>query len=201
MSRRLTPRGIDRRDQIIGFARRRFAEQGYHPTSVAEIVGGLGVGKGVFYWYFDSKEALFEEILREGHRELRRHQREAIDGETDPLRRIERGIRASVDWSARNTDLIGLMRFAATEDRFAPSLRRGNEVAVSDLVRHLRDGIADGTIRAADPTVLAQAVIGAIDQLTTMYLRGPDAADPDEIADLAVAFCLGGLAPAPAARD
>ena len=47
------------------FAAARFAEQGYHPTSVAEIVQGLGVGKGVFYWYFSSKEELFLEILKE----------------------------------------------------------------------------------------------------------------------------------------
>src|SRR3546814_263494 len=35
----------------MAFATSRFAEQGYHPTSVSEIVAGLGVGKGVFYWY------------------------------------------------------------------------------------------------------------------------------------------------------
>ena len=49
----------------MDYAATRFAENGYHPTSVAEIVQGLGVGKGVFYWYFDSKEELFLEILRE----------------------------------------------------------------------------------------------------------------------------------------
>ncbi len=49
----------------MAFAASRFAEQGYHPTSVSEIVSGLGVGKGVFYWYFDSKEQLFLEILRD----------------------------------------------------------------------------------------------------------------------------------------
>ena len=52
--RRLTPRGQERRDQIIAFATARFASHGYHPTSVADIVDGLGVGNGVFYWYFDS---------------------------------------------------------------------------------------------------------------------------------------------------
>ena len=57
--RRLTARGKERRQQLMDYAAERFAEGGYHPTSVAEIVQGLGVGKGVFYWYFDSKEELF----------------------------------------------------------------------------------------------------------------------------------------------
>ena len=49
MNRRLTQRGKDRRRQLMDFAAHRFAENGYHPTSVAEIVQGMSVGKGVFY--------------------------------------------------------------------------------------------------------------------------------------------------------
>ena len=63
--RQLTPRGKQRRHELMAYAATRFAEGGFHPTSVAEIVGGLGVGKGVFYWYFDSKDQLFIEILRD----------------------------------------------------------------------------------------------------------------------------------------
>ena len=66
MNRRLTQRGRDRRRQLIDFAAHRFAENGYDPTSVAEIVSGMKVGKGVFYWYFSSKEELFLEILARG---------------------------------------------------------------------------------------------------------------------------------------
>ena len=47
--RKLTPRGRDRRQSLIAYATKRFAENGYHPTSVADIVDGVGVGKGVFY--------------------------------------------------------------------------------------------------------------------------------------------------------
>jgi len=54
----------------------RFAERGYHPTSVAEIVRAIGVGKGVFYWYFSSKEELFLEILKEAQTDLRRRQQQ-----------------------------------------------------------------------------------------------------------------------------
>ena len=79
MARRLTQRGEDRRLQLTEFATRRFAENGYHPTSVAEIVEGLGVGKGVFYWYFPSKEQLFREILHDAQQDLRRRIARARD--------------------------------------------------------------------------------------------------------------------------
>ena len=78
MARRLTQRGKERRDQLMAFAAARFAEQGYHPTSVSEIVAGLGVGKGVFYWYFQSKEELLTELLKSSNHELRKRQQLAI---------------------------------------------------------------------------------------------------------------------------
>ena len=101
MNRRLTQRGRDRRQQLMEFATARFAENGYHPTSVAEIVQGLGVGKGVFYWYFSSKEELFLEILKDAQTSLRRRQQQAIGDEADPVTRIELGIRASMAWLRR----------------------------------------------------------------------------------------------------
>src|SRR3954465_6111418 len=115
MERRLTARGRDRRRQLMDHATARFAEGGYHPTSVAEIVTGLGVGKGVFYWYFQSKEELFLEILKEAQTDLRRTQQLAITDVDDPIRRIELGIRATTEWSAAHRDFYKLTQFAATE--------------------------------------------------------------------------------------
>src|SRR3954447_4937044 len=114
MTRRLTPRGQDRRSQLMDFAARRFAENGYHPTSVAEIVQGMGVGKGVFYWYFSSKEELLIEILREAQYSLRRRQQQAIEEQQDPVDRIVVGIHASMRWLQENRHLSTLFQFAST---------------------------------------------------------------------------------------
>lgn len=176
----------------MDFAARRFAENGYHPTSVAEIVQGMGVGKGLFYWYFSSKAELLEEILHESQQELRRRQQAAIGDEPDPLCRIELGIRASVDWLAENRHLSTLFRFAATDDQFVPALRRGQEVAIGDVVRHVKDGIVAGRIRDGDPHVLAHGILGVTNELAVNFLfkRGETA---ETVADDVVAFCLHGL--------
>jgi AcrR family transcriptional regulator len=193
MNRRLTSRGKERRRQLMDHATGLFAENGYHPTSVAEIVQGLGVGKGVFYWYFQSKEELLVEILREAQHDLRRSQQQAIGDETDPLRRIELGIRASLSWMTQNRRLITLFQFAATEERFAPTLRRGQEVAIADVVPHVKEGIVAGRIRDADPLVLTHAILGVTNHLARAFVVERNDASPD-VADAAVAFCLGGLA-------
>ena len=192
MNRRLTQRGRERRQQLMEFAAARFAENGYHPTSVAEVVSGLGVGKGVFYWYFSSKEELFLEILREAQHDLRRRQQQEIGEEPDPVRRIELGIRASMSWFAEHRDLFNLFQFAAAEERFAPQLRRGQEVAVADAVRHVKDGIVEGRIRDGDPELITHAILGVTSYLarTFIFERGENG---DEVADAAIAFCLSGI--------
>lgn len=192
MERRLTPKGEDRKRQLMDFAAHRFAERGFHPTSVAEIVDGMGVGKGVFYWYFGSKEELFLEILREAQTDIRRAQQAVCGSEPDPLRRIEKGIRASMHWLDANRHLCTLIQFASSEKTFAPAIRSGAEVAVADVVRLLQEAIDTSRIAHADPEMLASCILGVTDTLARVQLihRG---LPPDEVADAAISFCFEGL--------
>ena len=200
MARRLTARGQRRRQELLDYAARQFASQGYHPTSVTDIVDGLGVGKGVFYWYFASKEELLRQIVSDAQRDLRRLQRQAIADEPDPVRRIEAGIRVSVAWLDANRHLFVLLEFARTEERFAPLIRQGEEQAVADALPHVKAGIAAGMIRREDALVLAHAILGVADRLARVLVleQGRSA---EEAGDAAVAFCLEGiLSPAAAQR-
>jgi AcrR family transcriptional regulator len=190
--RRLTSRGRRRRAELLDFAAERFAAQGYHPTSITDITEGLGVAKGVFYWYFESKEALFVQILLEAQRDLRRAQRHALADEPDPLRRIEQGVRVTMQWLDDNRGLFGLLELARTEDRFAPIIRQGEEQAVADTLPHVKAAIAAGLLRREDPVVIAHAILGVTQQLArALVLEQGKAAS--EVADAAVAFCLEGV--------
>jgi AcrR family transcriptional regulator len=215
MGKQLTPRGQQRRDQLIGYATARFAERGYHDTSVADLVSGLGVGKGVFYWYFESKEQLLVEILREAQLDLRRAQRAAIGDERDPVLRIELGIRSSLAWIDQHPDHNELIRVAASDDRFRHHVRRGEEIALEDLTKHVKDAIVDRGLHDADPEMVAHAILGVVGRLAGTFLRrrgpvvgpgrdmtsaptaaragGAEDAGAAAVADAAVAFCLGGL--------
>jgi AcrR family transcriptional regulator len=191
-TRRLTARGRDRRRTLIEFATACFAEQGFHPTSVSDIVDGIGVGKGVFYWYFPSKDDLLLEILRQSHFELRQAQVEAMEAEDDPLRRIERSIEASLRWSAQHPDVLRLVMFGWTEETFAKALRKGRRIAIADTARHVRDAMDRGLIAPGDPTVLATALRGVTDEVARQYVLGGRPLD-DEVVQAAVRMCLYGL--------
>lgn len=190
--RRLTPRGTQRRLQLIELATSKFAADGYHPTSVADIVDGLGVGKGVFYWYFDSKETLFEEILREAQKDLRRRQQRAVSDIPDPIDRMEQGIRAAVHWSFEHRDLAKLFDFAQTDERFAHLVRHGRAALVGDAVPLIKEAMVEGLIPDGDPEELGYAILGVSTNLTMVYIHQLGR-DPEHIAQVAVDFCLRGI--------
>lgn len=191
-ARRLTARGRERRDELVRFATKRFAENGYHPTSVSEIVAGVGVGKGVFYWYFPSKDDLLLEILRDALYDLRAAQEAAIAGMADPLQRLELGIRASLDWSAGNPDILRLALFSWTEENFAQAMERGRRIAIGDTARHVQAAIDAGQIAPGDAAMMATAIRGVTDELAREYISGASDLD-DDVIEAAVRMCLYGL--------
>ena len=197
MRRKLTQRGRDRREQLLAHAARLFAERGYHPTAVSDIVASLGVGKGVFYWYFSSKEELLGEILAEAQRRLRRRQADAIGTIDDPLLRLEAGIRATLSFFDEHRDFWRLVQVASHDRRFTAGLRAGQEVAVSDTARVIQDGMDAGVIPGGDASLAANAVLGVLNHVTRVYLQR-DGGSVGDLADQVVAFCVGGVQAQPA---
>ncbi|MDQ3915793.1 MAG: TetR/AcrR family transcriptional regulator [Actinomycetota bacterium] len=193
--RKLTKRGTKRRVQVLEAASRLFAAQGYHGTTVGDICDSLGVGKGVFYWYFESKEALFSEILQESLLELRRAQERAIESVEDPVARIEQGIRASIDFFRGAPGFLELIRIAARYEEFSIFVEKGQQIIAADTATHIKDGMGRGEIRHGDPDLLAHGILGATFHFVETYFgtAGEATGDRPQLADEAVAFCLRGL--------
>jgi len=60
----------DRRlDDLVHAATDAFIAQGYRRTQMADIAAALGVAKGTLYLYVESKEALFDLVVRSADRE------------------------------------------------------------------------------------------------------------------------------------
>jgi AcrR family transcriptional regulator len=54
----------ERYAQLIEVATRVFIDQGYRRTQMADVAEALGVAKGTIYLYVESKEALFDQVIR-----------------------------------------------------------------------------------------------------------------------------------------
>lgn len=165
------------------------ASQGFGRTRVSDIVGHVGVGQGVFYWYFDSKDALFREIFDDTGRRLRLYQAAFIASERDPVRRIAKGLIASFDFIVRNAHVFALLDHVSLEVRRE---RAGaGQVHLVDTQRHLAEAIRSGAVREMDTGYPARAISGIVDHLARDYFvrRG----DLDQTIQQGIDFCLGGL--------
>ncbi|HBP37202.1 MAG TPA: hypothetical protein DD640_00350 [Clostridiales bacterium] len=67
---RITKDPAVRRQEIVEQARLQFEARGISKTSMNEIAVGVGVAKGLIYYYFPSKEHLVEEVISQFIQEL-----------------------------------------------------------------------------------------------------------------------------------
>ncbi|HEV8437358.1 MAG TPA: TetR/AcrR family transcriptional regulator [Methylomirabilota bacterium] len=96
------------RDQIIDAATRLIHLQGYHCTSLDDVLRESGVGKGNFYYYFRSKEDLGYAILDRVVGGFIQHTLEPVfaDAEADPIGQIHQFLDRVLD-NQRQRNCIG----------------------------------------------------------------------------------------------
>src|SRR5262245_52591701 len=81
-------RKADRRRQLLAHAKQLFVTLGYGETTPEKIAAAAGVSEPILYRYFESKKALFLEVLQEIRQAtLHRWQIETA-GVTDPLAKL-----------------------------------------------------------------------------------------------------------------
>lgn len=180
--RRLTTQGRERKQQLIDCAAALFAERGYAETRIKDIVEAAGVAKGLFYWYFENKDALFAEVADDIRLRLRKHQASAIDPHADTLSQIRQGTTASLRFMAENAHFFSLLE-VETETVTAESRRQGTLQHIDDVKAIIRRGQAEGVIVDEDPHLLALGVVGSVAYYSHYHRTGRSSATVDDLAE------------------
>ena len=81
-------RKADRKRQLLAHAKQLFVTLGYQATTTEKIAGAAGVSEPVLYRHFESKKALFLEVLREIREATLNRWREEITKVSDPLAKL-----------------------------------------------------------------------------------------------------------------
>lgn len=154
------------RDRIVDEATRLFAKQGFAGTSVRELVEASNCTKPALYYYFDSKDALFLEIIETHSGAIENLMRLAIDGEGSLRQRIHGMADAFVAYAQANPDAMKLMiRIeGAPDDSCANFDFEANEESHMAIMTEIfARGATDGELRdGLDPTDCALALAGAL---------------------------------------
>ncbi len=115
-----------------------FAQAGFHATSVDDICAMAGVSKGTFYWYFETKEQVFVQILDvwadEVEDEIMAQFRAAFE-DADPVHAL---LQALGREGRRGRRLLPVWLDALVQSQRHPSLRR----ALASFIVRIRRSLA-----------------------------------------------------------
>ena len=174
----------ERRAEIVRATATLFRAKGYRGTSLADVAAAVGIDRATIYYYFDSKEALFDEIVSDLVRANLAVAEAIRDGDEpapDKLRRLVTGLMASYAehypflyvYLQENLAHVGERRRAWSRDMRV--VNRRYESAVEAIIA---DGMEAGTLTpVAEPWVLAYGVIGMVSWTNRWF--DPNDADVD----------------------
>src|SRR6266481_9911977 len=132
--RPLSKRGIDTRRRLLDAAERVFGELGFHDASIVKVADAAGVAAGTFYLYFDSKKAIFDELVRDLNRRVRHAMKEGSSQGTTRLESELLGFEAYFRFTVEHPGLYGIIRQA--------------EFVSPEMLRYHYDKLSEGYIDA-----------------------------------------------------
>lgn len=184
-----------KRHAVILAAARAFAARGYHNTSLDDLAAALNVTKPTIYSYVDSKEELLFECFRQGVDQILAGFTEA---ETHGGTARERLMTVARHYAIAVTGDFGWCMVRLEEENLEKNMSAKIKTLKSEvdqgLRKLIRQGVADGSIRASDPKMTAFALAGALNWIAHWH-RANDALSPEEIANRVLEIFELGLAP------
>lgn len=158
-----------------------FAEKGYASTSVREIVSLAGVTKPVLYYYFHSKEGMFQAILDWAAEELESILKEALQKPGTALERIVHLYRRIYHGLMEHHQLFKLINhlfFGPPQGAPRYDVERFHRRMVEVIKEIYLEGVRQGEVRAINPDEATLLVLGVTDYCFHLDYLHPESMDP-----------------------
>ena len=187
-----TDRGRRTRRSLLDAAAAEFGERGVHDASIASITARAGVALGSFYTWFDSKDALFRDLVADLSDQVRDHVAPVLKDAPDGLAAERAGLAAFLGFVREHQEIYRIIDEAEFVD---PASHRRHYAATADrIAQRLAAAAARGDVRADAGEVHAWAIMGMNVFLGLRYGVWSEDGEVDAIADTAADLLRNGLA-------
>jgi AcrR family transcriptional regulator len=181
-----TPRGERTLRKILDAAREEFGERGFSDSSIVGITQRAGVALGTFYTYFDSKELLFQALVRDMSAQVADTVGPAFVGSPNALDAARDGLELFLRFARENRHIYRIIDEAEFVD--PRSYREHYETTATRIAARFVVARENGEIAAdlsnSDLEILAWASMGANVFLGLRYSVWASA-DPKRVATVA----------------
>jgi AcrR family transcriptional regulator len=139
------------RDDILQAAITEFVAQGLSGARVDAIAERTKTSKRMIYYYFNSKEQLYAEVLEKLYGDIRRTESGLNLDALEPMQAIERLVEFTFDHHDRNVDFVRIVCIENIHNgdnvKQSPTIRALSQNIVSILDHILRRGEREGAFR------------------------------------------------------
>jgi AcrR family transcriptional regulator len=187
-----------RRTAVLAVARRLFSQKGYHATSIHDIIEAAEIARGTFYLYFESKRAIFDELL-DGLVATLQAQVKRIEvgpGAPPPVAQMDGIVDRVLQTLLDNREMARiLLREAVGIDvDFDRKLSEFYGRIEAMIMGALSTGRQLGVIRPCDAKVVARCVLGSIKEVVQWAFveQDPPPVEMTPVGREMIAFMLKG---------
>lgn len=186
----------ERRRQILSSALAVFSQKGFHAANVSDVAAHAGVSQGTIYWYFSSKQELFDAAIEAFFSTFGAELNAASRGSETASERLQALARSMEDSVANAQQVFAafLGYWASSEDRQGAAQFWIDllQEYVDGVVRIIEEGMRSGEFKEVDADALAWAVAAAYDGLAAYSMFLPDI-DVSRVSKVFMDTLLSGL--------
>ena len=186
-----TERGRRTLRKLLDAAAVEFGERGFHEASISAITRRAGTALGSFYTYFDSKEEIFQALVRYMSEQLRDHVTPLVQAAPDEISAERIGLESYLGFVREHKEIYRIIDEAEFVDY--ASYRSHYETTVARVRQRLENGAARGEIRGDVSEIHAWAIGGMNVFLGMRYGLWDTDSDISEIAAIANDLLANGL--------
>ena len=152
----------ERRNEIIETAGKLFEEKGYEQTQVQDIVNEIGVAKGLFYYYFKSKDEVMEELADRYADAIIDAVNNLIDKDISTFDKINRIFQIFIDSAEKKSGIfMGILKVknGITHERIFFNVGKKMVPLVTELILSGND---NGECNCSDPKFITEFLVSGL---------------------------------------
>ncbi|MBE3553400.1 MAG: TetR/AcrR family transcriptional regulator [Kyrpidia tusciae] len=167
----------DTKQAIIDAAAKLFEEHGYERVSMRNIAREVGCSATTIYIYFENKDALLAELIKQAYALFKHRIREGLRArDTDDRSNFRRACRAYIQFGLEYPKYYNLM-FRDNAEKFirvsAGDRDDDRYDAFEFLRRAVQEGIDRGIVKGTNADLVSQSIWASLHGLTSLLLAFP----------------------------
>ncbi len=155
--------------EILDTALRLFSEKGFHNVAMQEIAKASEFSVGTLYNFFESKEALFAELINNCGENITTALANILDSPGTEAERLTNFILLAPTLLEKNAEFVKLYvsELGMHGAKYTKKFDKDNHDAIlnTKLEQLIRDGVRKGFFRQVDPVITTKAINSTIESI------------------------------------